>query len=270
MRTTLLFLLLLLVLTFTTYFGYHSYKNASTFVSISKELSSKSDANALIDQKIDKILESLTLGYLDSYSKTKEKKERLEVIAEKSYQKSFAYLYYFFGAILIALPIFWLVDREFAVIFISLSAIESLIFALISPLLMMIIYKSFPLLGDVTLSFESKTIISTITKMYQNANYLLAFIVLIFSVIMPFIKSLGLLIYGISKEMKRRSKVISIVEKIGKWSMADVFIVSILVVFFATKGDINTTVSLQTGLYFFIGYVLLSMFSTMNISTHAT
>ncbi len=265
MRVALLSLLISLVLTVTTFLGYNSYKNSSSYISLSKELSSTNGAKDIVDQKIDKLLESLSFGYMDDYSKTKSKKERLESLANHSYSQSFNYLYYFFGVVVIFLLIFWLVDREFAVIFISLMAIESLIFALISPLLSMIIYKSFPLLGEVTLSFESKSIITTIKKMYDDSNYLLALLVLSFSILLPFIKSITILLYGISKELNRRSKIVKVVEKIGKWSMADVFIVAILVVFFSTKGDINTALSLQVGLYFFVGYVLLSMISTMTI-----
>ena len=52
---------------------------------------------------------------------------------------------------------------------------------------------------------------------------------------------------------------VTLIEHIGKWSMADVFIVAILVVFFSTKQDIHTSIKIEVGLYFFISYVLLSM-----------
>jgi len=50
-----------------------------------------------------------------------------------------------------------------------------------------------------------------------------------------------------------------LIDKLGKWSMADVFIVALLVVFFSTKQDIHSALKVESGLYFFLGYVLLSM-----------
>jgi uncharacterized paraquat-inducible protein A len=61
-----------------------------------------------------------------------------------------------------------------------------------------------------------------------------------------------------------------IIDKLGKWSMADVFIVSFLVVFFSTKQDINSALKIESGLYFFLGYVLLSMLGSSLIGRNAT
>ena len=259
MKTTILTLFTLLVILLLSFFGYNSYKNADNYIKISKEISSQKGPDDLLADKLNKILETITFGTYDKHSQETISRKQLEVFAEQTYQKSLTYLYYFFATLTIFLVLFYFLDRDFLIIYIALSGMVSLVFALISPLIMMIVYQSFPILGEVTLSFESKSIISTIEKMYHDSNYILAGLVLLFSIMIPLLKSLVLLLYGFFKESGMGNKLVKLVDKIGKWSMADVFIVALLVVFFSTKQDIHTSIKLEVGLYFFIGYVLLSM-----------
>jgi hypothetical protein len=242
-----------------SFFGYNAYKNADNYIKISKEISSQKGADDIFHDKLNAILEKLSFGTYDKHSQEKISREQLETFAKKTYQQSLEYLYFFFGTALVFLILFFFLDRDFLIIYIALTGIVSLVFALISPLIMMIVYQSFPILGEVTLSFESKSIIGTIEQMYHDKNYLVAGLVLLFSIMIPLLKSLVLLLYGFFKESGLGQSMVRFVDKIGKWSMADVFIVAILVVFFSTKQDIHTSIKLEVGLYFFIGYVLLSM-----------
>ncbi len=259
MKTTILTFFTLSVITLLSFFGYHSYKNADNYIKISQEISSQKGANERFEDKLNSILETLSFGTYDKHSQEKISRQQLEVFAQQTYQKSLTYLYYFFATLAIFLLLFYFLDRGFLIIYIALSGLVSLVFALISPLIMMIVYQSFPVLGEVTLSFESKSILGTIEKMYHDSNYILAGLVLLFSIMIPLLKSLVLLLYGFFKESGIANKLVKLVDKIGKWSMADVFIVALLVVFFSTKQDIHTSIKLEVGLYFFIGYVLLSM-----------
>jgi hypothetical protein len=270
MKTVLLSLFTFLVIVLLTFFGYHSYKNADNYIKISKEISSQKGADELFADKLNKILETLTLGAYDKYSQETISRKELEQFAQQTYQQSLTYLYYFFGTMVIFLLLFFFLDREFLIIYIALSGIVSLVFALLSPLIMMIVYQSFPILGEVTLSFESKSIIGTIEKMYHDKNYIIAGLVLLFSIMIPLLKSLVLLLYGFFKESGVGKNLVKFVDKIGKWSMADVFIVALLVVFFSTKQDIHTSIKLEVGLYFFIGYVLLSMLGSSLIGSKSS
>jgi len=259
MKTLLLSLFTFLVISLLTFFAYNAYKNADNYIQISKEISSQKSPNDVFKDKLNAILETLSFGTYDRHSQETVSRGMLETFAEETYQKSLTYLYYFFGTTLLFLLLFFFLDRDFLIIYIALSGIVSLVFALISPLIMMIVYQAFPVLGEVTLSFESKSIIGTIQQMYHDKNYVIAGLVLLFSIMIPFVKSFVLLLYGFFKESGWGNNMVRFVDKIGKWSMADVFIVAILVVFFSTKQDIHTSIKLEVGLYFFIGYVLLSM-----------
>jgi uncharacterized paraquat-inducible protein A len=124
---------------------------------------------------------------------------------------------------------------------------------------MVVVYKSLPIVGMVTLSFDTKSIIGTIEKLFVQENYIIALLVLSFSIIIPLVKTIIILLYGFLKESGLGKSIIAFIDKLGKWSMADVFIVALLVVFFSTKQDIHSALKVESGLYFFLGYVLLSM-----------
>ena len=252
------------------YFGYQSYKNASTYIELSKAISHKNNTTKSMQKKLNKFLEDLSLGIYDKYSSNNDKLKVLERNANNTYNKSINNLYYFFMTVFIFGVILFLIDKEIFLIFLGIATLTSLIVALFSPLLMMTVYKSFPLIGEVILSYDSKSISSTITKLFHQANYIVALIVLTFSVLIPLFKSVLIISYGFFKETGISKKMVLFIEKIGKWSMADVFIVAVLVVFFSTKQDIHTSIKIEVGLYFFIGYVLLSMLgSTILAQKHA-
>ncbi len=257
--------LLIVSISLLIYLGFYSYQNSNSLIDTSKEISIQDSTDEILSSSFDKVLEKISFGTYDKYSKQQNVKNILEEKAEIYYQNSLKYIYYFFGVTALFLIIFYFLDEEILILFIALSAIVSLFFALISPLLMVMMHKDLPLVGDVTLSFESKTILTTIEKLYSEGNLLLAGIVLLFSVLIPLVKSLVIVLYGFLKESGLGKKAILLIDKMGKWSMADVFIVSVLVVFFSTKQDIHSSLKIEVGLYFFLGYVLLSMLGSSMI-----
>ena len=259
MTTFLKSTLLILVTLLLAYLSYQSYKNAIQYINTSKIISHRTNPTKSMQKKLNKFLEELSLGIYDRYSDNNDKMDLLEQKATTAYTKSIDYLYYYLGVIIIAGITIFFIDKELLLMFIGLSALISLITAFFSPLLMMTVYKSFPLIGEVTLSYQSKSISSTITKLFYQSNYIVGMLVLIFSVLIPLFKGILITTYGFLKETGFAKKMVHLIEHIGKWSMADVFIVAVLVVFFSTKQDIHTSIKIEIGLYFFISYVLLSM-----------
>ncbi len=259
MSSSLKYILLLLVISTLIFIAYKTYDTERDSVLLTQQISAESDTSKTVQKKIDKILEDLTIGLYANYSKNEAKIEALENKAALLHRKSISYLYYFFATFTLFALLFYLLDFELFVIFIGITALISLISALFTPLVVMTVYKIFPILGEVTLSYESKTLLGTITKLFAQSNYLIGILVLLFSVLIPLFKSLLIIMYGFFKETGFGRGSVKVIEKIGKWSMADVFIVALLVVLFSTKQDIHTSLRVETGLYFFIGYVLLSM-----------
>ena len=257
--------LLITSISLLIYIGFYSYQNSNNLIDTSKEISIQDSTDEILSLSLDKVLEKISFGTYDSYSQQQDIKKALEQKAKIYYQNSLIYLYYFFALTALFLIIFYFLDKEVLILFIAFSAIVSLVFALISPLLMVMMHKDLPLVGDVTLSFESKTILTTIEKLYDEGNLLLAGVILLFSILIPLFKSLVIVLYGFLKESGLGTKATSLIDKMGKWSMADVFIVSVLVVFFSTKQDIHSSLKIEVGLYFFLGYVLLSMLGSSMI-----
>ena len=213
----------------------------------------------MLQSKVDKFLQNITAGFYDKYTKNQTKIEKLELQANYAQKKAEIFLYYFFVLIAIFILIFMFIDREFLILFVGLSALISLFFGLSAPLIMVVVHKSLPIVGMVTLSFETKTIMTTIQKLFLDQNYIIATLVVLFSIIIPLLKTIIILTYGFLKESGLGKNIIILIDKLGKWSMADVFIVAFLVVFFSTKQDIHSSLKIEIGLYFFLGYVLLSM-----------
>jgi len=98
----------------------------------------------------------------------------------------------------------------------------------------------------------------------------------LFSIVIPAVKliTMIILLLPVTPLIKQRlSKMISV---IGKWSMADVFVVAIIVTYMAGNasagmGDMLKTQSqFEIGFYYFLGYCIFSIASQMMIDMTQT
>jgi uncharacterized paraquat-inducible protein A len=65
-------------------------------------------------------------------------------------------------------------------------------------------------------------------------------------------------------ESKFAHSIIKFFKMIGKWSMVDVFVVAVFLVYLtANKGDVSRA-EVEVGLYFFLSYVIVSMFVSLS------
>lgn len=102
--------------------------------------------------------------------------------------------------------------------------------------------------------------------MYDNQQYVIAAIILLFTIITPIIKTILLLLISFKEKLHLSSNKIKILSNIGKWSMLDVFVVAIVVTYFSMKHSGQTDANLQIGVYYFSIYVILSMICTYIVS----
>lgn len=144
--------------------------------------------------------------------------------------------------------------------------------------------QSFP--GDIYFYYQSKSVLELISLLFQQRNWVVGLSILLFSVLFPLVK-IGATLWLVVLEERRRSLpthanhsnhdylnkrafttnswLTFFVEKFGKWSMADVFVVAVFLAFLAFSNmqvGINTDSRVLVGLYFFLGYCLLSLFSS--------
>lgn len=137
---------------------------------------------------------------------------------------------------------------------------------LVKPILSIRVGAEIPLLGRINLHNSTQSIMNTIQTLHKNNNTLVAGLILLFSVIVPVLKAVLLLIALGFRKMKGREKLHKFVSIISKWSMADVFVVGVLLAFLATKSDENINATLHDGFYYFLAYCILSILATQLIS----
>ena len=112
--------------------------------------------------------------------------------------------------------------------------------------------------------YQNKSVFQLIGLLFTGSNYLVGFLLALFSIVFPLIKLVSTLIALIYHHTTYAQKSISIINKLGKWSMADVFVSAVfLAVFSFTNMNEGIDTSAQTliGLYFFLAFVILSIVS---------
>lgn len=128
---------------------------------------------------------------------------------------------------------------------------------------------------------EKRSILGTVEDLATRQRYLVAFLIAFFSIGVPIIKT-SFLFTGLSvKNRDLAHKLLKIADIISKWSMADVFVIAILLTYMSTYGhmqakkemltimgmripveiQIHMDSSLGRGFYFFLSYCLLSILS---------
>lgn len=173
------------------------------------------------------------------------------------------YTRYFMYLLLACMLSFFYISPRSYLFFGSLAASISLVMGLITPILMVTIHKEVEYIGDIVLSFESKSIMGSIMKLYDNGDFVVALVILLFSVIVPLLKVLSLLFMSIFMESTSIGNLagylVNFFKMIGKWSMVDVFVVAVFLVYLTSNNADVSKAEIEVGLYFFLAYVLVSM-----------
>jgi uncharacterized paraquat-inducible protein A len=126
----------------------------------------------------------------------------------------------------------------------------------------MTITASIPIFNKPTEIFrETQSILRAIDRLYDSKNYFVAGLILLFSVIVPFIKAalLGVILW--SKNPGTKYRLYLFVRSVSKWAMADVFAVGIFIAFMAGNAIDNLDARVHPGFFYFIAYCLISNLS---------
>ncbi|MEM7465613.1 MAG: paraquat-inducible protein A [Pseudomonadota bacterium] len=153
------------------------------------------------------------------------------------------------------------VGKELAKDCIIISLLAFLV-GIVAPIMALRAYSELPVLGSVVLKYEAKSIVTALWTLFSNGNWLVAILISLFSIIVPILKSSisWISLQSFRPEWARRG--MRIVKAIGKWSMADVFVISIFIAYFAIGSDRFSDASVGLGLYFFTAYCLLSQITS--------
>lgn len=258
----IVYVLLMLLMGGMVYCGEKAYTHAIAYEEMTTELVALQGIEEQASRQLENFAKSI-LGDLFSddrevnFVQIKEKQD----YAMQEAQAYTRYFMYLLGAVL--LSFFYLSLQEFT-LFGSIVAMMTLILGLITPVLMVTIHKNVEYIGDIVLSFESKGVIGSIVKLFDGGDIIVAVVILLFSVIVPILKILSLLFISIFIESKFAHSIVKFFKMIGKWSMVDVFVVAVFLVYLtANKGDVSRA-QVEVGLYFFLAYVIVSMLVSLS------
>lgn len=118
--------------------------------------------------------------------------------------------------------------------------------------------------GRVYFFYQNKSVLSLIELLYKGGNYFVAIAIIFFSIVFPAIKLISSFIIFLVPGSKYAKNAVSIIDKLGKWSMADVFVASSYLAYFSfanTEFAIETGAATLIGLYFFTAFVVFSIVS---------
>ncbi|MFT5893999.1 MAG: putative paraquat-inducible protein A [bacterium] len=127
--------------------------------------------------------------------------------------------------------------------------------------------------GTVNAFDKTRSIIGTATELYSNGHLPVALLIMIFSVGVPTLKALLLLILNVSMREKTRYRLLVVSNAISKWSMADVFVIAIFIAYLAgngiqeSQGLVDFKATLGIGFWYFLGYCLVSILGTQLLSS---
>lgn len=122
-----------------------------------------------------------------------------------------------------------------------------------------------PFIGKLDLYEATQSIIQTIENLFIERNYFVAWLILLFSIVVPIVKAILLLLVILATKVPYRNQLFQLVSVIGKWSMADVFVVSVFMAFLVTQSNDAVTANLHSGFYYFTAYCILSILGTQLI-----
>lgn len=108
----------------------------------------------------------------------------------------------------------------------------------------------------------SRSILQTVDDLIKGNNHLVAGLIFLFSVAVPVLKGLLLLLaLSLTSKPLLRFRIDLVIRSISKWSMADVFVVGIFIAFLSGEAMPNFKAVLGEGFYYFTGYCLVSIAS---------
>ncbi len=126
--------------------------------------------------------------------------------------------------------------------------------------------------ADVEVFAQTRSIVGSVRQLYQVGSPIPATLILLFSVIVPFGKAALVAWAAFMPVGTRRRRTLAFVEAIAKWSMADVFVVALFIVFLAAQatgrpaggeapGLVAFTAQFGPGFYWFAAYCVFSLAS---------
>ncbi|MDR1494055.1 MAG: paraquat-inducible protein A [Planctomycetaceae bacterium] len=118
---------------------------------------------------------------------------------------------------------------------------------------------------DITLYYDKTTfsLLESVLRLFTSGNRFLGAVIFVFSICFPLIKTILLIACWRIESKTTIQNILRRLETIGKWSMLDVYVVSVILCITKLSGmNRYVDVSIHWGLYLFVISVFLSMFAS--------
>jgi paraquat-inducible protein A len=125
--------------------------------------------------------------------------------------------------------------------------------------------------GDVEVFQQTRSIVGSVRRLYEVGSPVPATLILLFSVVVPFVKMALVGWAAFVADETRRQRTLAFVEAIGKWSMADVFVVALFITYLAAMASQSSPAAgpplvafraeFGAGFYWFAAYCVFSLAS---------
>jgi hypothetical protein len=125
--------------------------------------------------------------------------------------------------------------------------------------------KKLQIEGSITVFETTRSLLETMNHLIINNHIVVGLLIGIFGVIIPLIKIVLTLLALTLKSDKVKNNLLKWSSVLGKWSMSDVFVMAILVVFLTVNANeqavkaIEMHARLESGFYYFMAYCLLAI-----------
>jgi hypothetical protein len=128
--------------------------------------------------------------------------------------------------------------------------------------------------GDLHAYEKTRSIVGTVQELYRADQFLVALLIGLFSIVVPALKCLLMLTSAVTRQSGNEQTEDKIKNMISKWSMADVFVVAIIVTYLAANATQHTETlfsldaRFMPGFYYFLSYCILSIASAQLLDKH--
>jgi uncharacterized paraquat-inducible protein A len=152
-----------------------------------------------------------------------------------------------------------MLKRNVAALILTIISLSLLYPGLTKPILQVVISAELPIIGKTTFYEQTQSILQTVETLYNTNNKFVAVLIFLFSVIIPTTKGLVIIAVLLVKQFSWKRKLYRFVFIIGKWSMADVFVVGVFIAFLSTQSNSAIDAQLLEGFNYFAIYCILSL-----------
>jgi hypothetical protein len=246
------------------FFGRQARECGRVCTEVSQEMVQHHNVEQLSKLRLKKLADLVTFGLYDGYEEFMADQKKLQQRRKRCREEGRMFLLWFAGASCLLLLLGFLADSRQMTVVLSLAALIALAYGLSTPILEMTIHKEIRYLGDVVLMAETRGVLGSIGQLYNDGQYVVAGVLLLFSIVFPLLKTLSMLVAGLFLQSRRMHGMVRFFKSLGKWSMADVFVVATFLVYLsAGKADVSRA-ALLPGFYFFLIYVILSILASLS------